>query len=48
MSLIIETGLLMILGGSAMLYGLLNFVRPQTEVVVPAHRRISDPWLANP
>lgn len=48
MSFIAETNLLLILAGSVMLYGLLNFVRLQTAVVAPADRRASDPKLDHP
>lgn len=42
MSIIAETGLLLILGGSVMLFGSLNFVRLQTAVLVPADLRAGD------
>lgn len=48
MSFIAETSLLLILGHSVMLYGLLNFVQLQTAVGVPADRRASDPRPDHP
>ncbi len=45
--LITETSLLLILGGSVMLYGLLNFVRSQSVLIVPVDHRSSNFRLNN-